>query len=110
MRGGTIGSGPVLLMAIGLAAAQPPATTPPPAMLPPTVNAKSDPPAAVEAVAAPAVPMADGACPPTGCAEMRQGPGEFAWLGAQYRFMWLKNGPQPFPLATSGPSVVVGGS
>src|SRR5262245_44555784 len=110
MRGIAIGSGPVLLMAIGIAAAQPPATTPPPATWPPAVSAKPDALPAAEAVAAPATPIADCNCPPAGCGGVREGPGEFAWLGAQYRFMWLKNGPQPFPLATVGPTTVVGGS
>jgi Putative beta barrel porin-7 (BBP7) len=110
MRWVTLGAGPMLLTAIGMAAAQSPSPAPPPTNLPPSVEAKSDPQPMAEPIPPPAQIAAAGDCAPARWTDHHQGPGEFAWLSANYRLMWLKDGPQPFPLATIGPSVVVGGS
>jgi hypothetical protein len=109
----------MLLTAIGLAAAQPPLPTPLPDILPPSVEVKSDtqppaepiPPPAPAAPLTPVTPIAPAAdCAPPRWVDTHRGPAELAWLSASYRFMWLKDSPQRFPLATIGPSIVLGGS
>jgi Putative beta barrel porin-7 (BBP7) len=110
MRWGTLGAGPMLFTAIGMVAAQPPPATPPPTSLPPSLEVKSDTPPAAEPIPAPAAmtPVAD--CAPPRWVDTHRGPAESAWLSASYKLMWLKDGPQQFPLATIGPNIVVGGS
>ncbi|HEY1379410.1 MAG TPA: BBP7 family outer membrane beta-barrel protein, partial [Gemmataceae bacterium] len=70
--------------------------TPPPAPLPAATNGCAPPAAANGCGQPPAKPAwHDYHC----------GPAEQVWLGGGYRAWWMKNGPNPVPLVTTGPPV-----
>jgi hypothetical protein len=109
MRWGVWAAGPVLLTAISLAAAQSPPATPPPSNLSPAVDAKAEtPPVDQQFVPGPTA-KCDSNCDKK-WTDNHQGPCERLWFGGGYRLMWIKDGPQTFPLAVIGNgAAVIGG-
>jgi hypothetical protein len=101
-----IGAASALLIAIGVAAAQPPPL--PPGNLPPVAEAKPSP--DVPAVPPPAPTSCDDGARNPDWVDCHQGPAERVWFDGGFSYMWLKNGPQSFPLVTSGGAIAIGGS
>ena len=109
MRRGVFGACPTLLAAVGLATAQTPDAPPPAPQSAAAINLPPFAPLPDNVGEQPAGGTANGKPVWT---DTHVGPQQTAWLSAGYSFMWLQEGPQPFPLAIVGPpaSRTIGGS